>query len=86
MDETDTTFDESAAERRRREAERPLGSSTLSGDPVGVPDPHGVRDSYGLDLSTTGTDDEIEALRRDISRLEGKVDALLEALEVDRGN
>jgi hypothetical protein len=33
-----------------------------------------------------GDGDDIEALRRDISRLEGKVDALLEALEVADGD
>jgi hypothetical protein len=48
------------------------GAYPIGADPIGQPD-----------FRTGGSDDEIEALRRDISRLEGKVDALLAALDAD---
>jgi hypothetical protein len=89
MDETDTTFDERVDEvrQRRREApQRPLGND-LTGEPVGVPDLGAAGTTYSPEISTTGkSDDEVEALRRDISRLEGKIDALLAALTVEVGD
>lgn len=44
------------------------------------------RDLFTRRNSNTSTDGEIEQLRRDVNRLEGKVDALLTALEVDGGD
>jgi hypothetical protein len=43
------------------------------------------RDLFTRRDSNSSTDGEIEELRRDVNRLEGKVDALLTALEVDDG-
>jgi hypothetical protein len=87
MDETDTTFDERVNEiRERRRGD--FGGGGVTGlsvfeDP-GMPQVGGGTDLGHPDFRTTDTDDdEVEQLRRDVSRLEGKVDALLTALDVE---
>lgn len=86
----DTTFDERVREgrdQRRGDVGRAGGFNGLSAfEEPDVPQVGGGTDLGHPDFRTTSPDDEIEQLRRDISRLEGKVDALLKALEVENGD
>jgi hypothetical protein len=86
MDDPDKTFDERVNEvRERRQRDRAGGDlselSALAGP--GRPVVGGGTDLGHPDFRKGDTDDEIEQLRRDISRLAGKVDALLAALDID---
>jgi hypothetical protein len=87
MDELNTTFDERVAEMRRQRREPRQEAASLSAleeiDASARPEV-GLGRAFEPTVRTSGddSDDEIEQLRRDISRLEGKVDALLNALEV----
>jgi hypothetical protein len=89
MDEADTTFDERVSEvrRQRRESRQEVGGlSALDEVTGGQAHPIGTDPVGQPTFRTTDTDDEIAQLRRDVSRLEGKIDALLEALEVQDGD
>lgn len=85
----DTTFDERVNEVRERRRRDPVGGDDITGlsalDEVAAGQAHPLgTDPIGQpDFRTGDSDDEIEQLRRDISRLEGKVDALLAALEIE---
>jgi len=85
----DTTFDERVSEVRRGRRD-PVDVTGLSaaGDGVTGQPPRG----YTPDFNTTSVGNdcnceaEVESLRRDMSRLEGKIDALLAALGVEDGD
>jgi hypothetical protein len=88
MDDTGTTFDERVAEvrKQRRHQQDRLGVEELP-DLGQAPRHVNGRPGFEPDFDTLGSDDpDLEKLRRDISRLEGKVDALLAALEVEDGD
>jgi hypothetical protein len=91
MDELDTTFDERVAEMRRLRREPRQEAASLSAleeiDASARP-VVGPGRAFEPPFRTTGDDSngEIEQLRRDISRLEGKVDALLAALDIEDGD
>jgi len=55
-------------------------------EPPDDPDPTRPGGVTDLTSSHDNGDDEIAQLRRDVHRLEGKIDALLAALEVDDGD
>ena len=87
MDDHETTFDERVSEvrRQRRESRQEAGGlSALDEVASGQAHPIGTDPIGQPTFRTADTDDEIAQLRREISRLEGKVDALLQALEVDK--
>lgn len=85
MDEHDTMFDERENSIRRS---REVGTPSLSAleDLGQAPAVGGVGHPYTPSFKATDAgNDDLEELRRDVARLEGKVDALLAALEVEDG-
>ena len=97
-DDSNTTFEERMNEigRRENDSDIPRGLSEVTGRPDPVPtfgsprpDPNPLtgRDPQDAVFGGASADEiDLEELRRDISRLEGKIDALLAALEVEDGD
>lgn len=67
---------------RNPEQDAPAGLSALNDIGTAASPPGTLRDE-AMDLSVSDDGDDIEALRRDIARLEGKLDAVLAALDIE---